>query len=107
MTGILDDRDFWARLEYEALRNEEEKALTHFWIDGFVPERITNTQRGANVEGTVWVAEESRHDAYRFVVSLPRKLLHRAKGSFSIEEIVLDREIKMLRMVVEGRGESL
>ena len=101
----MEDRDFWARLEYEAsawLRNAEEKALTHFWIDGFVPEIMRNTKRGADVEGTVWVADELRQDAYRCVVLLPQKLLHGAKGSFSIEKFVLDRERKTLQMVIES-----
>ena len=97
------DRDFWMRLEYEAsewLRNAEEKALGHFWIDGFVPERITDTQRGADVEGRVWVADDARQDSYRFVVSLPQKLLHGAGQTFLIEEVVLDRERKTMRMVI-------
>jgi hypothetical protein len=102
---IMEDRDFWSRLEYEVsawMRNSEEKALQYSWVDGFMPERITNTQRGADVEGTVWVADESRQDAYRFLVSLPQKLVHDAKRLFSIEEFVLDRERKTLRMVIES-----
>ena len=101
----MEDRDFWARLEYEAsasLRNEEEKALTHFWIDGFVPEIIRNTKLGAEVEGTVWVAADAGQDAYRFVVSLPQKLLHGSKRLFSIEEFILDRERKVLQIVIRS-----
>lgn len=91
---ILNDREFWTRLEYSAsqrLENSDEEGLRRFWIDGFLPETATNTQAGVDVEGTAWVGiGPRRQDQYGFVVSLPQKMLQRKGASFAIERLSLD-----------------
>ena len=99
---VMDDQEFWTRLEYDAcawLQSSEEKALRRFWIDGFVPESIKDTKRGADVEGTVWVGDGPRKQyAYRFIASLPQNMLHRRGETFSIEQLVLDEAQQILQV---------
>ena len=105
---ILNDQEFWSRLEYEASRglaNSADQALTQFWIDGFLPEAISDTKSGADVEGIVWVGEGPRiQHQYRFVVSVPQKMLHRRRKSFSIDRFDLDAEQQVLQIAVVSRA---
>jgi len=100
---ILEDRDFWARLEYDATRwvaAAPDPALRRFWIDGFIPDAATNTQRGLDVEGVVWIGEGSQQRGWRFVASVPQKLLHRYRQIFAIESLSLDAERQCLDVVI-------
>jgi hypothetical protein len=101
---ILDDEPFWDRLEYMGshwLERSDDRALRRFWIDGFLPEALTNTKHGADVEGTVWVGEGSRiQHPYRFVASIPQKMIHRRRQTFTIERLVLDERRQILQIVV-------
>ncbi len=77
---IISDQPFRSRLEYSAtawLATAADRNLRQFWKDGFIPEAMRNTNRGGDVEGTVWVGEgSSTQHQYRFVASVPQKLLH-------------------------------
>ena len=99
--AIIEDSNFWSRVEYAAsawLASSAEKQVRRFWIDGFVPESAGNTQRGANIEGMVWLAEGSRQQSeYRFVASIPQKLLHR-RESFAIDDISIDETEKQVAL---------
>jgi hypothetical protein len=105
---ILEDKEFWTRLEYVAsawLQNSEDNSLRRYWVDGFLPETVTNTKRGVDVEGQAWVGEGARNQhTYRFVVSVPQKMLHCRRGSFSIEQLALDEANESLNLVVTGEG---
>ena len=104
---IKDDRQFWERLEYAAshwLRGSDDITLRRFWIDGFLPEAATNTQRGVNVEGAAWVGLGRRRQLqYRFVVSVPQKLLHQ-RETFSIEHLSLDEAQQTLQIAVSSES---
>lgn len=101
---ILDDEEFWTRLEYDAshwVENSDDKALRRFWIDGFLPEDVKDTKRGVNVEGTAWVGTGPRMQyPYRFVVSVPQKMLHRRRQTYSIEQLFLDDAEQMLQIAL-------
>ena len=101
---IMNDDEFWTRLEFDAsrwLENSDEKTLRRFWIDGFVPETITNTKHGADVEGTAWVGIGGRDQyQYHFVVSVPQKMLHRGRQTFCIERLSLDEAEQTLQIEV-------
>lgn len=103
---IIDDKEFWERLEVYAsawLGSADEKTLRRFWIDGFVPEKITNTKRGVDVEGMAEVGEGSQeYYQYRFVVSVPQKMLHRRRQTFSIERLLLDEAKQTLWIEIIG-----
>jgi hypothetical protein len=90
--AIVEDSDFWSRLEYAAsawLGSSQEKRLRRYWIDGFIPETAKNTQRGADIEGNAWLAEGSRQQyECRFIASIPQKLLHR-RAQFHIDDMPL------------------
>ena len=110
MTGrhqILNDQEFWTRLEYDAsrwLENSDDQGLRKFWIDGFLPETARDTKFGVEVEGTVWVGERGRVQyEYHFAASVPQKLLHRRRESFEIESLSLDEAQQLLEVVVSGR----
>jgi hypothetical protein len=92
----MKDALFWTKLAYSAcgwLRDSEDASLRRFWIDDFLPESATDTKRGVDVEGTAWVGDGPRGDQhpYRFIVSVPQKMLHRRPDSFSIELFCLRR----------------
>ena len=91
-------------MEYDTshwLESSDDKTLRRFWIDGFVPESIIDTKRGADVEGTAWVGDGPREQhQYRFIVSLPQKLLHRGRQTFSIEQLSLDAAQQTLRIEI-------
>jgi len=100
----MDDKEFWDRLEYDASRwlgNSDDRALRRFWIDGFLPETVTDTKRGVDVEGTAWVGDGAREQhPYRFVVSVPQKMLRRGRSVFSIEHVVIDAAQQTLQIEV-------
>jgi hypothetical protein len=97
--AIIEDRDFWERLEYAAsawFAGSQEKRLRRFWIDGFIPETAKNTQRGADIEDIIWVGEAPRaQHEFRFVASVPQKLLHR-RAQFHIADIAIDEAQKQV-----------
>ncbi len=102
----MDDQWFWARLESEASRWLEHSADDcdrRFWIDGFIPETITDTKRGVDVAGTVWIGEGPRTlQPYRFVVCIPQKMLHRSSRPFCVGQLSLDRERQSLQIEVSS-----
>ena len=96
----MKDAFFWTKLAYSAcgwLQESEDASLRQFWIDDFLPEAVTDTKRGVEVQGTAWVGDfQRRMDPYRFNVSVPQKMLHRRRDSFLIEQIVLDEKHRTL-----------
>jgi hypothetical protein len=101
---IMKDPLFWTRLAFAAcglLRESDDKSLRGFWIDDFTPESVTDTQQGLDVEGTAWVGDGRRAmHPYRFIVSIPQKMLHRRRDSFSIGRFDLDEEQHSLQVEV-------
>src|SRR6266480_4314304 len=100
--GITNDSELWERLEYSAsawLTSSDDKRLRRFWIDGFTAETAKNTQRGADIEGTAWIGEGSRQHEYRFVASLPQKVLH-GRHAFVIDDITIDDAKKQLTLIL-------
>ena len=119
---ILSDQEFWTRLEYDAsrwLEGSEDRALRRFWIDGFNPEVATNTKRGLDVEGAAWVMRSDggevaggvpphkRHGEgdrsqpyYRFLASIPQKLVNGRRLGFEIESLSLDEGQQFLQIVI-------
>ena len=101
---ILNDREFWERLEFAATRWLDDAAdhgLRRFWIDGFLPESAKNTKLGIDVEGVAWVGDGPRNqEQYRFIASLPQKMLHRAASGFTIEQLSLDQGRQVLQLVL-------
>jgi hypothetical protein len=101
---IMNDEEFWTRLEFDAshwLETSDDKTLRRFWIDGFLPESITDTKHGADVEGTAWVGIGGREQyQYRFFVSVPQKMLHRGRQTFRIERLSLDEAEQTLKIEV-------
>src|SRR3979411_1151879 len=91
---ILNDRDFWTRLEFVAsrwLETSDDPKLRRFWIDGFLPEIGRGRRFGIDGEGMAWVGDGSRNQfQYRFVVALPQKTLHRRTPGFVIDRLFLD-----------------
>jgi hypothetical protein len=103
---IMDDRTFWLRLEYDAGGWLADKIRGGLWIDGFMPEFITDTKRGVDIEGVAWVANGGREQyPYRFPVSVPQKMLHRRRDNFSIEELNLDESRKILQIRIVNERE--
>ena len=104
---IKDDRQFWERLEYAAshwLQSSGDATLRRFWIDGFLPEAAKNTQRGVDVEGAAWVGLGQRRQLqYRFVVSVPQKLLHQ-RETFAVEHLALDEAQQTLQIAVSSES---
>jgi hypothetical protein len=104
---ILDDQEFWTRLEFDSsgwLKNSDDPTLRRFWIDGFIPETATNTKRGLDVTGAVWVGEGSwMQYQYRFLASVPQKLLHGHRHGFEIESLSLDEGGQLLEIVITGQ----
>ncbi|MFO1485715.1 MAG: hypothetical protein U1F71_20300 [Verrucomicrobiaceae bacterium] len=100
----MKDALFWTQLAFTAcgwLRESEDASLRRFWIDDFLPESATDTKRGLDVEGTAWVGDGPRDQhPYRFVVSIPQKMLHRRRDSFSIERFDLDEERHNLQVEI-------
>jgi hypothetical protein len=102
---ILDDQEFWTRLEYDAsrwLETSSDRALRRYWVDGFVPANAINTKRGLDVEGVAWVMGGGNGE-YRFIASVPQKLLHGKSQSFEIESLSVDEDQHLLEVVVACR----
>ena len=111
--AIIDDKEFWSRLERAAsawLSSSEEKQLRRFWIDGFSPETATDTQRGADVEGVIWLGEGSRQQhEYHFIASVPQKLLHHP-GTVAVDDIVIDgvqRHVALTLSAVASHNQAM
>jgi hypothetical protein len=103
---IMKDPIFWTRLAYTAcgwLREADDKSLRRLWIDDFIPESATDTKNGVDIEGTAWVGDGPRvQHPYRFTVSIPQKMLHRRRDSFSIDRLILDETQQTLRVEIAG-----
>lgn len=102
---IMEDSRFWDLLEYEFCRwfkSAENKTLRRFWCDGFLPEGITDTKSGVNVEGTAWVGQGREPHAWHFVVSVPQRMLYRKQRSFAIAGMQLNEMERTLWMEVTG-----
>jgi hypothetical protein len=101
---ILDNRDFWLRLEFDACRwidRSSEANLRPFWIDGFLPDDFTNTKRGADIQGLAWVGKGPRAQyRYRFNASVPQKILSRPEPVISIESLVIDEAERTLQVTL-------
>lgn len=96
---IMTDTHFWMRLEGDATVWLHEKVHGGLWIDGFNPEFIKNTKSGVDIEGVAWVANGGRSQSpYRFLVSVPQKILHRHRDCLFIEDLVLDDGQKTLEI---------
>ncbi len=103
--AILDDRDFWDRLEFVAsgmMANSPNRALRRFWNDGVIPESATNTRRGLDVEGIVWVGVGGAREqqSFRFVASIPQNMLQKHARDFEIESLTLDCDRTFLRLII-------
>jgi hypothetical protein len=100
----MKDPLFWTRLAYTScglLRESADKSLRGLWIDDFLPESATDTKYGVDVEGTAWVGDGSRAMLpYRFVVTVPQKMLHHRRDHFSIERFDLDEEQHTLQIEI-------
>ncbi len=100
----MKDALFWTKLAFSAcglLRGSEDAALRRFWIDDFLPESATDTKHGLNIEGTAWVGDGPRdQQPYRFIVSVPQKMLSHRRDSFSIERFDLDAEEHTLQVEI-------
>jgi hypothetical protein len=83
---IIKDALFWTKFAYSVcgwLGEAEDVLLRRFWIDDFLPESATDTKRGVDVEGKAWVGDGPRdQQAYRFIVSIPQKMLQLPAGYF-------------------------
>jgi hypothetical protein len=79
-----------------------------YWIDGFLPDAITNTKEGLIVTGVVWMMSESRDSEWRFFASVPQKLVHRRTRPFQIEDVWIDEDKRTLEfsLVVLGGSEK-
>src|SRR5579859_2668116 len=99
---ILNDRDFWTRLEFVAsrwLETSDDLELRRFWIDGFLPETAKDTRFRVDVEGMAWVGDGPRKQSqYRFTVGLPQRMLHRRTPGFVIERLSLDEGNQVLQI---------
>ena len=100
----MDDKEFWLQLEYDAsrwLESSEDKTLRRFWIDGFLPDCIKNTKYGVDVEGMAWVGDGPRQQyEYRFVVSVPQKMVHHRREAYSIEKLILNTAQQTLQIEI-------
>jgi hypothetical protein len=101
---ILNDREFWERLEFDSCRwieNANDAHLKRFWIDGFLPEKATNTKFGVDVQGVAWVGAGPRKQwPYGFVASLPQKMLYQRCPQYTIQQLTLDEKEQVLRVVL-------
>lgn len=84
------------------MSQSKDQVLRRFWIDGFVPVTTYNTKRGLDVEGVAWVYGDSRSPggSFRFIVSIPQKLLYRRIQNYAIEQIAVDEAEETLHVVI-------
>ena len=102
----MEELLFWTGLAYTAcggLRLADDPALRGFWVDDFLPESAIDTKRGVDVQGTAWVGDGSRMHPYRFTASIPQKMLHRRRKSFSIERLDFDHARRALQVVISNQ----
>lgn len=103
---ILNDNDFWSRLEFAACRwlaASDDSRSSRIWIDGFLPESITDTRLGADVEGVAWLTNGSRQQALRFVASIPQKLLQSNRENVVLHAFHLDEDRRLLELAVDKK----
>ena len=101
---VLKDPLFWTRLAYASsglLRESPDKSQRRFWVDDFMPESATDTKQGVNIEGMAWVVEGSQTMLpYRFLVSIPQRMLGYRRDNFLIERFELNEEHHTLRVEI-------
>lgn len=82
------------------LRNSADVEYRRFWIDGFMPEIVTNTKRGADVTGYVWMAGGRNQQQFEFTVNVPQSLLYRPSSPFALHSVHLDTKRRSLAVVL-------
>ncbi len=106
----MDDKEFWTRLEYDAshwLESSDDKTLRRFWVDGFLPDSINNTEHGVDVEGTAWVGDGPREQhQYRFIVSIPQTMLHNRRKTYSIGQFILNKALQTLQIKIANQKQA-
>ena len=104
---IYEDRDFWSRLEFALtgwFSSLDDKSFRHYWIDGFIPDGITDTQYGVDIEGVAWVGTGGRdQSAYRFVASIPQSLLSRLNSQFEFDEVAIGPSARELQLTIRRK----
>jgi len=101
---IMQDQRFWTKLAFTAcalLREGEDQTLRGLWVDDFKPEHVADTKHGVDIEGTAWIGDgpQAMHP-YRFILSVPQKILHRRRDRFSFEIFVLDQDQHTLQVSI-------
>lgn len=106
----MKDPLFWTNLSYRAcgwLRGAEDRSLRRYWVDDFLPESSTDTKLGVDVTGAAWVGEGPRvQHTYRFIVSIPQKMLFHRSRNFSIEQFMLDDVQKTIQIEVAAENQA-
>ncbi len=82
------------------LPQNEGLKFPRYWIDGFIPDTIQNSQYGVLVEGVVWVVDGQKPIEMRFLAHLPQKLLHKKIDNFKYGDICLDLEQGLLEFEI-------
>ena len=105
---ILEDQLLWTSLAFTScglLQDSVDNSLRAFWIDDFLAESAIYTQRGVDVHGIAGVGKGSRDmHRYRFVVSIPQKMLDRRLGRSSIQCFHLDERKRTLEVEVAHKN---
>lgn len=101
---ILQDADFWLRLEFWLsawFRESGQPAFAGCWCDGFMPDAARDTRQGLEISGAVWIVNE-RHSERRFsfVAAVPQRMLHRRRDHCVMTDIVLDEAHSRLTFAV-------
>ncbi|HEY1051669.1 MAG TPA: GNAT family N-acetyltransferase [Prosthecobacter sp.] len=97
----MHDTLFWLRLEYHVGAWLNDNVRQGYWNDGFRPEGIKDTRHGVEVEGITWVCFGSEVlPPFRFVVSIPQKMLRRGRERFVIEDVLFNEAGRDIRIAV-------
>jgi hypothetical protein len=100
-TDIMKDGMFWSRLEFTAcgwLATSEEKIHRKYWIDGFAPEELRQSNAGVEISGRVSVVGHRTYEDFRFFTRMPWRIVTRGRELFEIEQIEIDEESRTVAL---------
>jgi hypothetical protein len=104
---IMADKMFWGRLEREVGAWLNRNSQRGIWFDCLAPEYISDTKQGVDVTGAgVIDYGDGTRMAFRFIVSIPQKMLHRRRQRISIDKLTVDESRQTLEITVTSEKQD-
>jgi|GEM_PF-6138207 len=82
----------------------ESADLRKYWVDGFNLSGIRNTNVGIDVQGEIWMMKHQDGRAWKFLMSVPQKMLRKPITTYFYEIIEFDEDAEFIHLNLERKN---